>query len=477
MKNSYILLAIAILLAGCTSKKQTEEKQPLNIIIAIDFDNSRIKNERLINCDTVIIDFVFDYFTEIQKSKMFKSRDRIVIVPVSFSTITSNKAFVLNADELQNIKTGGFPGLQRNISNIKNEIRNSYKTFNSQKVSSDFYRFFKDELPHYIKDNYTNKLIILSDGYSIVQERNNTGNYKTFIPKAEFQKVLSDKNWEISGLAQNIDLSPVYVKSYSNLDVLMLALKSDDYNENALLKTVWGSWFSKLGFNYSILPAVSDVSSHKGTVEEFLNKTVIYDDNITIKNRTNKYVEYINLENKELLRGLVGNYYLVDIRSAETNHLITFGSGKYFIDSFDKEYDEPMLEFKDNILDVIKNSSSSMGDFKVFVKGSADIKGNLTFKQRLNPNYQYEEVTYFKKKNNSEYQYINEQGKTQIQNNIYTNKELPNLRANFIKNVFQEKYQINDFFGEVGILDGSISQDTTFAGRNVKIFLYLTHLN
>jgi hypothetical protein len=99
----------------------------------------------------------------------------------------------------------------------------------------------------------------------------------------------------------------------------------------------------------------------------------------------------------------------------------------------------------------------------------------LTFRQKINTEYLYKEIDYLTKDNNSEYKYSEKRGTTNI-NDIYTNAELPNLRANFIKEVFQEKYQMNDLLNrEIDILDGSISQDTTFTSRNVKIFLYLTH--
>ena len=314
MKNTYILLVI-ILLASCGSNdnKSIEEKQPLNIIIAIDFDCSRLKDEKLIAYDTAIIDYVLDYFTSIQRSKRFDSKDRIIFVPVSFNTVTNSNTFVLDADKLRNLRTGGNPGLQKKISNIKEDIRSTYKKNQSENVSSDFYRFFKDELTHYIKNNYSNKLIILSNGTSIIKEETMTTNYnnKTFIYKEEYEKVLNDKNWEFSRLAQNIELSPVSVSNFQNLDVLMLALKSDDYNENALLKTIWGSWLSKLGFNHSILPFLSDVSSYRERIEDFLSQTSIIEDKITVKNRTNKYVEYIGLGSNELLQDFVGNYYLV----------------------------------------------------------------------------------------------------------------------------------------------------------------------
>lgn len=478
MKKIYFLLVISILFTSCKNTTSTTEveKQPMNIIVAIDFDNLRIENKSSIAYDTTIINYVLEYFTKLQKKKLFKSQDRLVIVPISFTKSITNPVEIDMAN-LQNLTTGGYPGLQKRISIIKKDLININKNYQSQKVSSEFYKFFKDELAHYIKDEFFNKLIIISNGVSIIKDKESKTNYRTFIPKKDYLKVLNDKNWEISGLAQNIELSPVYLKRFLNLDVLMLPIKNEDYNENALLRRIWESWFDKLGFNYSISSAISNQSSFKGIIEDFLNQTTILNDIITVKNRTNEYVTYINSENKELLQGLVGNYYLVDIRSAKTNHLITFKSGEYFINSFREEYDNPMLEFKDNILDIIKNSSLSMRKFKIFVKGSADIKGNLTFIAELNPNYPYEEIVYFKKKNNSEYQYIKEQGKTQISNNKFTNKELPNLRASFIKEIFQEKYQMKDFFGEVGILDGSISQDTSFAGRNVKIYLYLTHLN
>jgi hypothetical protein len=461
---------------GCNNSNNKSIEQPLNIIVAIDFDSSRINNESLITRDTVIINYILDYFTKIQKEKKFNSKDNIVVV--SFNMMENNNAFEIKAEDLQN-ENGGYYGLQKNINNIKNNIVNAYKKYQYQKVSSEFYRFFKDELAHYIKDGYNNKLIILSNGTSIIKEEMRTTNYKTFIHKSEYLKVLNNNDWETSGLAQEIELSPIYNKKNSNLDVLMpelSPLESDNYlNENALLKKIWESWLAKSGFNYSIKPASSDMLSYKETIESFLNQTTVQNNDITVKNRSNKYVEYLNLENKELLQGLVGNYYLVDIRSAETKKIIVFNSGKYFIDSFSEEYDKPMIEFKSNILDVIENSTSLSSKFKVFVKGSADIKGNLTFRQKINPNYPYTGISYFKKMNNSEYKYVSERGETQIKNDIYTNAELPNLRAYFIKDIFQEKYQINDFFGEIGILDGSISQDTTFAGRNVKIILYLTH--
>jgi hypothetical protein len=386
MKKIYILLVMVILIAGCNNNKNKPTEKPLNIIVAIDFDNSRLENDVFVRHDTAIINCIFDYFRKIQKEKKFESADKIIIIPLN--AMENNTALLLEMNKLQG-NDGGFYGLESKVEKINNAIREMYKNSKNKNINTDFYRFFRDELTRYIVDGYSNKLVIISNGNSIIKDDILTTNIKTFITKKEYLQVLSDKDWETKGLLQNIELSPIYVKNISNLDVFMPELSPNEFdnyiNESSLLKTIWENWFSKIGFNYYIMLASNDLLSYKGEIEKFLKQNSVQEDVVLVKNRSNKYVEYLNLENKELVRGSVGNYYVVDIRSAETNHLITFNSGKYFIDSFAKEYDLPLLEFKSNIIDIISHSGYSTNKFRIFIKGSADIKGAIQIVAPVKP--------------------------------------------------------------------------------------------
>lgn len=467
-------LIMALLLAACNGNKSNKNstKEPLNIIVAIDFDYSRIKNKSLINRDTVIMNYIFDYFFENQRSKQFKSNDKIIIG--SFNETENNNTFLLEMNKLKG-ENGGYYGLQDRIDVIKNNIITEYKKNQSQQVKSNFYRFFKDELANYIENGSRNKLIIISNGTSIIKDEVPKDIYGTFIQKSEYLRVLNNNNWE--NMVKEIDLSPVYEKCFENLDVLMpdlFSFEPDSYpSESRLLKVIWENWFTKSGFNHSVKLA-SNLNSYEKIIKNFLEQEKKQTgDIVTKKNRDLEYVRFMNLDNKELVQDNIGNYYLVDIQSTKTKHSIAFKSGEYIINSFMEEFNKPMLEFRASIIDIIKSSGVSKNNFKIYVKGSADKTGNLTFRRHINQEYPYREITYFKKINNSEYRYTtNEIGTTQIEDNIYNNSKLPNLRAKFIKEVFQKEYQMNDYFGETGILDGSISQDTTFKGRNVQIFLY-----
>lgn len=171
------------------------------------------------------------------------------------------------------------------------------------------------------------------------------------------------------------------------------------------------------------------------------------------------------IPNSELVKGFKGRYYLIDLTNAETNELIKFDIGKYVIDDFDKAFQEALADFGEEVIETIDKGYI---DYRIFIKGSADILGDSNFTSKPDDIYKYNNVSFFPKYKGKS-SFISEQIDIEIPTTI-KNKHLPILRAKFIK----EKL-INTFFQlpEPVLLESGVTIKIDENDRNAMIFLFL----
>ena len=136
----------------------------------------------------------------------------------------------------------------------------------------------------------------------------------------------------------------------------------------------------------------------------------------------------------ELVKGDTGRYFIINLLDAITKDTLKFEPEKYIIKEWSKKHRRSMADFGSIILDSLKGKV----DYKLYIKGSADISGNKTFSAVLDPSYNYKKV-FFYKKFSGKNEFISKIDSSFV-NKRFSNGDLPNLRASFIREKFMDMY-------------------------------------
>ncbi len=172
------------------------------------------------------------------------------------------------------------------------------------------------------------------------------------------------------------------------------------------------------------------------------------------------------IQEVQLIEGKVGNYYVIDLRKAKTKEIIYFQAGKYVIDHFDVNFRDAVNTF---VQDILENQYIRNTNYELFILGSADIAGHDTFVAETDSRYLFPNGIKCLEIADSGNPYRYKDVKKNV-GSQYTNVDLPNLRAEFVKLKIDELRLINK---EITILSGSVTSVVNQLDRNAKLILYI----
>jgi len=175
------------------------------------------------------------------------------------------------------------------------------------------------------------------------------------------------------------------------------------------------------------------------------------------------------IEQEELVKNHPGKYLLIDISNATSEKIIYFKSGKYVITDFEI-YKEALLEFGAEVTDKIYQTGS-INHYEIFIRGMADILGDTTYQSDCQAGHRPSEICYYTKYRNSDHIFVNEE---KCESVIFPirNRHLPNLRAHFLQEKFNDFYSAG--YKSPIILDGSVALYISELQRNASIILFLS---
>ena len=145
-------------------------------------------------------------------------------------------------------------------------------------------------------------------------------------------------------------------------------------------------------------------------------------------------------------------------KGLEEKQKIFFEAGQYVISSFNELFLESLTHLKREVLNKIDLSS----DYKLYIKGSAT---KLPYKGDFIEEYEYRKVKIHPLGYSKE-SFLSTT-KTEFISAPISNKNLPNLRAEFIRQKIKTSFDINS-----EILEGVPTERINDSDRNVSIFLY-----
>lgn len=169
----------------------------------------------------------------------------------------------------------------------------------------------------------------------------------------------------------------------------------------------------------------------------------------------------------ELVRGFKGKYFEINLKDAEKNAKVLFNSGRYFIDQdvFLTNYGATLGSFVNEALYYIKKSDE--GKIKLFIQGSADIAGHETFRGKLDPDYNYEELMLLPLDEDKEH-FLGESETVEVSATSFRNDDLPNLRARYLKEILGA---YSSKFDPI-MLEGTVQESEGKEDRNATIYLF-----
>lgn len=177
------------------------------------------------------------------------------------------------------------------------------------------------------------------------------------------------------------------------------------------------------------------------------------------------------IPNPELIDNKKGVYYRIDLEDAIHKDVLKFDMEEYVLEDLDERFGKGISDFADKVTDIMFNAKV---DYEIFIIGSADqdMPNNGLLKKELDPRYSgsvFRNIKYFEKLEGSESMFHSKE-KQHVVSSFFTNQDLPNLRAAFLKYKLMATFKL---FKEPTILEGSVKEQLTDEKeRNVTLILF-----
>ena len=168
-----------------------------------------------------------------------------------------------------------------------------------------------------------------------------------------------------------------------------------------------------------------------------------------------------------MVAGYKGRYFEVNLKDASKNATILFPIGKYFMNkkTFRKQYGATIGSFVVEALFHLKKDDQQR--VKLFIQGSADGVGSSTFRGDLNADYYYESVNVLPSTGGERFE--SEAVERSVPASNFKNSDLPNLRAQFLKELISV---YTDKFDPI-LLEGIVVDAENEKERNAIIYLFI----
>lgn len=162
---------------------------------------------------------------------------------------------------------------------------------------------------------------------------------------------------------------------------------------------------------------------------------------------------------RELIKGRLGRYYVVDMKNAMSGIRYYFEGGKYTLPRGSQEFRTSLNAFVSDILSKFEGQVR----YDLYVRGSADAK---PYTGQFEAGHEIRSIKLVKSLGNDRY------GRDMLERVIegpVRNQDLPDLRAAFMQRIVAETYPLKP----PTVLEGAVTPNANDRDRNVELFLYV----
>lgn len=185
-------------------------------------------------------------------------------------------------------------------------------------------------------------------------------------------------------------------------------------------------------------------------------------------NFNDTFFQTTKLPLNEKVKNKKGDYYKIDLKLAATKELILFPAGKYYLSTDKQGLITSINRFREKVYNYLDKKYET----EIYIKGTADIKGDLNFSDTL--------ISMYDSSNGFTRIMIKPLDKTTDKydtntvvynvNKKYKNRDLPNLRAKYVQKIISEG---NSDWKTSEILEGNVVNEISETERNAYLILFV----
>ena len=255
---------VSAILVGCSGesekKEMPPEPPPTNIVVILDTSDrvSAKKRPEQIQKDIEITKNIVDFFEELVAKKSYiGSKHTLFFVvpeqqgvpPIPQKIIADLKIWLEGEERIK-----GAPEFKRKKEAVLAAIDTLYQRIGNQNTftGSDIWLWFRDSAEVYLKPDYRNYIVCLSDGYldfnaDIQAKRSKRGNKANYIPYRQVAKFRDTSNWKQKFHDEGHGLLETG-KDFSAYDVkfLMVEITYRDMFDLEIIKEYWRTWLESM---------------------------------------------------------------------------------------------------------------------------------------------------------------------------------------------------------------------------------------
>lgn len=466
-------LVLISFISGCKSKVvPANHNEYYNLILVLDRSERRTINEAQMERDGYIVKRILSYFDDRQKKTLYSSKDKIKIVflPSSGSVVDGEGYIELDMNRV----SSGKKGFDKEMARIQNLFEKSRKIHDCKYKCGEAWDFFAKDLRLLIeKDSdgyrYKNKIVIISDGKMFYCEDGCSGNQrKKCIDKEECKKFCGVTDCEDFEDTNELFMKFIEGTSYGNLNGVMYEVgHMDEQNGGQDLRKILNKWFSRSGLMIGVEDSPRNVELYGQLIKDLFEKKTV---NEIVRAPIQYYGDGYEMKlmpHSQMVDGMKGLYWRVDIKNIKTNKYIYYPPGEYDLPL--EEIKHSLNEFCRKVIRIMYQAGYTQDDYEIFLKGSADQLGQKKFRKKIPDQPDIYQIEYLPKISDPMCVYKNTIAIKNI-GPFYDNDDLPYLRAFFLKKSFLDLCE----FEEVKLLEGEVSGIKSKEDRNVCLMLYIS---
>lgn len=254
---------------------------PLNVIVLLDLSNriDTLKHPTQAERDQIVIQNLLSVFGERQKQFGYMvSKDKLSIVFADQADPSFESFDFIDKLSIDMEDKMTHPKYKKKQKEVAESCALLYQeAIKKADSGADIYTWLKDQYPTYHrKEQYQNKIIILTDGYLAFDPKVSVNRPKgTQIDWPNFEVLRKHpSNWIKYYQSKKMGFSPIESFDFKDVSIMLMEIEPRETNKNThefdLLSHFWKDWMSKMNIEGKVYKRFSDHNQLNYNLKKFI---------------------------------------------------------------------------------------------------------------------------------------------------------------------------------------------------------------
>lgn len=284
MKNSLFTLSLFIMVPllfnSCGKEETTTRKKPINYTVVLDLSDRILLPEQL-DKDFYLIEKYFKVFEKNSRQNLvLSSKDRFSVriipqknSPLNLDQFEDSLQLFLDETDIKD-KNNSLNTLSQSLPKVLNKLKKEalYGKTSSNYFGVDIWAYMHDNGKGLSKNDFENKVLILTDGYFDFESQDHVIKNKNQYTSTRFLNELGTSDWRQVSESKDYGLLPIQLEENTLWIVAGISgKKSNDILHTEKITYFWKKWLKQSGVKNIKTILNKSKSTMDSELQQFLN--------------------------------------------------------------------------------------------------------------------------------------------------------------------------------------------------------------